>query len=136
MRRDWRRSLYWEISATTPYAIDAAPLVSLTISSNVPKVGDTLKVVRDPGAATCTYQWYRVKPGTQKMTRIEGATYGSYRATAADLGYQLKAYAYGYNNYRGSKAAQTTSVVVAANAVDTALTEMFADEDDELFFEF
>ncbi|MCF0233716.1 MAG: hypothetical protein HUK22_01905, partial [Thermoguttaceae bacterium] len=122
--------------ATTPYVAMAAPLVAITFSSNAPTVGELVKFTKNPGAATCTYQWYRVDPTTQKMTRIEGATYSSYRATKADVGYQLKAYAYGYDNYRGSKAAQTSSVVVAANTVDTALTEIFAEEGDELFFEF
>ncbi|MCF0234578.1 MAG: hypothetical protein HUK22_06320, partial [Thermoguttaceae bacterium] len=123
-------------SATTQYATSAAPLVSITLSTDAPTIGELVKFTRTLGSATCTYQWYRVDPETQGMTRIEGATYGSYRATKADLGYQLKVYTWGYGNYSGSKVAQTTNAVAAANAVDSALAEMFVEEDDELFFEF
>ncbi|MCF0233431.1 MAG: hypothetical protein HUK22_00470, partial [Thermoguttaceae bacterium] len=121
-------------TATTTYAASEAPLVSLTLSTDSPVVGQLMNFVVDPGAATCTYQWYRVDPTTQAMTRIEGATSKSYRPTAADVGYQLKAYAWGYGNYRGSKAAQTTNVVTraTANAIDDAFTSMF-DEEDEFF---
>ncbi|MCF0233517.1 MAG: hypothetical protein HUK22_00900, partial [Thermoguttaceae bacterium] len=112
------------VSAETPYAVTASPLISLTLSNDSPAVGELLKVTRDPGAATCTFQWYRVDPATSKMTRIEGATYASYRATKADVGYQLKVYAWAEGNYRGSKAALTSSVV-ASNATDVALGELF-----------
>ncbi|MCF0233734.1 MAG: hypothetical protein HUK22_01995, partial [Thermoguttaceae bacterium] len=80
--------------ATTPYAVTPAPLVSLELSTNEPTVGELVRFTKIPGAATCTYQWYRIDPATQEMTRIEGAIYSAYRATKADVGYQLKAYAW------------------------------------------
>ncbi|MCF0233488.1 MAG: hypothetical protein HUK22_00755, partial [Thermoguttaceae bacterium] len=49
-------------TATTPYAATAAPLVSLTISSDAPTLGETLSAVVEPGSAMCEYQWYRVDP--------------------------------------------------------------------------
>ena len=115
-------------SATTEFAVTAMPILSVELTNYAPVVGDTISIVQLPSDATCTYQWYRVDPETQSKTRIDGAVYASYEATEADLGYELKAYAFGQGTYRGSKAAQTS-------AVDAALTDIFADED-ELVVEF
>ncbi|MCF0235069.1 MAG: exodeoxyribonuclease VII small subunit [Thermoguttaceae bacterium] len=125
--------------ATTTYAATAAPLKSARLTLTAPLIGETVRIVADPGAATCSYQWYRVDPASGKMTRIEGATNAYYKAKAEDCGYRLKAYAWGAGNYRGSKAAETSEPVsrVAANAADAVFGAEWGGEfepfDDEFF---
>ena len=132
------KTYYGAASATTTYAAAGIPLKTVELTNYAPIVADTIRATTDPGAASCTYQWYRIDPTTQEMTRIEGATNAWYEATTADVGYKLKVYAWGYGNYRGSKAVETGVVeprYVASDAAtaNSVIDDFFANEED--FFE-
>ncbi|MCF0233961.1 MAG: hypothetical protein HUK22_03160 [Thermoguttaceae bacterium] len=121
--------------ATTLYAARQAPMKSVSLSAAEPIVGVTISMIRDPGAATCSYQWYRVDPTSGKMTRIEGATNIWYKPTSADVGYFLRGYAAGVGNYSGSKAVTSTKVVAFASVSNSALDAFFAESFDDAFDE-
>ncbi len=109
-------------------------LNGVSISTDAPKIGETLAATVDPATATdAAFQWFRVDAQGAE-TAIDGANAATYTATAADEGFYLKVVATGPNAaYVSTVSATTANVVVqdvAPPAVPTAPTNLVFGEYD------
>jgi hypothetical protein len=115
-------------SATAPSAATATVTTAGTAPSpatqptptGTAQVGQTLTMPtgtwNGTGPFTYTYQWQRCTPNGPCQS-ISGATAQTYAVTAADVGFQLRAYVYAHNGAgTGQVNSNLTAVVVQAGA--------------------
>ena len=124
---------YFRVKATAPGYGDSAycdafsnnpnatPISSVTLSTDAPKVGETVTATVAPNGGTATYRWYRGE------TLISGATSASYVPTADDVGYALTVKAIGVGSSSGSVTATTAaSVIVPLTQLDAPTLAILA----------
>ncbi|MCL2004534.1 MAG: fibronectin type III domain-containing protein [Planctomycetaceae bacterium] len=85
-----------ESDATNVVPIPPTPLTGITVSTESPKVGDTITVTPDPADATVVYAWFR---GNEP---IDGATGNTYVVTEDYIGQFLRVVAVGTGEYSGT----------------------------------
>ncbi|MBR4753347.1 MAG: hypothetical protein IK077_16485, partial [Thermoguttaceae bacterium] len=105
------------VSASTSEKV-ARRLVSVSLSSTEPTLGEKIKATVSPSGASVSWQWYR-STGSDAVA-ISGATKDEYVPTAADVGAYLFVVATGKGEYAGSVRA-TTDSTVARKVVSVSL---------------
>ncbi|MBQ1338612.1 MAG: hypothetical protein IIY32_09875, partial [Thermoguttaceae bacterium] len=124
---------YFRVKATAPGYGDSAycdafsnnpnatPISSVTLSTDAPKLRETVTATVAPNGGTATYRWYRGE------TLISGATSASYVPTADDVGYALTVKAIGVGSSSGSVTATTAaSVIVPLTQLDAPTLAILA----------